>query len=178
VFAIGGKTKWVFVVGFAVTLTVALLTAVAYTCLWLDPLIARSRMSQWQFLWLRHTMLDWSAEIVRHEVPLGAVVGLLLGALAGRLALLARRQPRIALGLMLGLVFASASEPVQRLGFGLVLFWGHLVRWLIWDPGMTDEFVPASGATFGAIAGAIVALIALRWERTRPSSEDISFSRT
>jgi hypothetical protein len=175
---VGGKTQWTFAVGFAAALTVAPLTAGAYTCLWLDPWIARSRMSYWQFVWLRHTMLDWSAEIVRHDVPLGAVIGLLLGALAGRLALLARRQPRMALGLMLGLLFAGVSEPVQRLAFGLVLFWGHFVRWVIWDPGMTDPFVPASGATFGAIAGAILAVVALRWERTWPSSEDITCSRT
>ena len=63
---------------------------------------------------------------------------------------------------------------MQRVAFGLVLFWGQVVRWLIWSPGMTYEFVPASGATFGAIAGAIVAVVALRRERTRPSSQGIA----
>jgi MFS family permease len=173
-FAIGGKTKWTYEVVFAVTLTVALLTAVACTCLWLAPWLARSRMGYWEFVRLRDTLLRWSASIVRSEIPLGGVVGLLLGVLAGRLAVLARRHPRIAMGLMLGLLFAGASEPVQRVAFGLVLFWGHVVRWLIWSPGMTYEFVPASGATFGAIAGAIIAVVALWRERTRPSSQGIA----
>jgi hypothetical protein len=176
-FAIGGKTKWTLEVVFAVTLTVALLTAVAYTCLWLAPWLARSRMNHWEFVRLRHTLLRWSAAIVRYEMPLGAVVGLLLGALAGLVAVLARRQPRIAMGLMLGLLFAGVSEPVQRLAFGLVLFWGQVVRMCIWSPGITDPFPPASGATFGAIAGAIMAVVAMRLERTRPSSEEISVSR-
>jgi hypothetical protein len=36
-FAVGGKTKWTLEVVFAVTLAVALLTAVVYICLWLAP---------------------------------------------------------------------------------------------------------------------------------------------
>ena len=113
-FAVGGKTKWTYEVVFAVTLTVALLTAVAYTCLWLDPSLARSRMGYWEFVRLRDTLLRWSASIVRSEIPLGGVVGLLLGVLAGRSAVLARRHPRVAMGLMLGLLFAAHQNPCSE----------------------------------------------------------------
>ncbi len=113
-------------------------------------------------------MLQWSASIVRYEIPLGAVVGLLLGLFAGALARLARR-PRVAMGLVLGLLFAGASEPVQRLAFGLVVFCGQVVRCCIESPGMTDQFVPASGATLGAIAGALVAIVAIWRQRARTS---------
>jgi hypothetical protein len=130
-------------------------------------------MGHWEFVRLRETMLHWGASIVRYDIPLGAVVGLVLGVVGGRLAVLTRRHPRIAMGLMLGLLFAGASEPVQRLAFDLVLFGGYFVRWWIWSPGMTVPYVPASGATLGAITGAIIAVVAMRRERTRPSSEDI-----
>jgi hypothetical protein len=121
-------------------------------------------------------MLQWSASIVRYEIPLGAVVGLLLGTLAGALALLARRRPRLAMGLILGLLFAGASEPVQGLAFGLVIFCGQVVRWCIVSPGMTSPFVPASGVTLGAITGALIAIVAIWRQRTRTSSGDISIS--
>jgi hypothetical protein len=134
-FAIGGKTKYAIEVVFAVTLTVALLAAVAYIGLWFAPWLARSRIGPWELERLRHTLLYWSASIVRYEIPLGAVVGLLLGTLAGALALLARRRP-----------------------------------------GMTYPFVPASGVTLGAIAGALIAIVAMWRQRARTSAADISSS--
>jgi hypothetical protein len=173
-FAIAGKKKWALEVVIVVTCTVAVLTAVAYTCLWLAPSLARSRMGHWEFVRLQNTTLRWSTAIVRHQIPLGVVVGMLVGAVAGNLAILSRRHPRIAMGLMLGLLFAGASEPVQHLVFELVLFWCLFVRWWIWSPGMTVPYVPASGATFGAIAGAIIAVGAMWRERSRPSVEDNS----
>ena len=65
------------------------------------------------------------------------------------------------MGLVVGLLFGCALEPIQRFAFGIVLFWGQLVRWRIESPGMTDPFVPASGAIAGAIAGALIALVVL-----------------
>jgi hypothetical protein len=110
-------------------------------------------------------------------MPLGAIVGLLLGSLSGLLAFLARRRPRLAMGLFLGLILAGSTGPVQDFTFDLVLSWGQVVRSRIWSPGMTDTFVPALGVTLGAIAGAIVAAVAMRWERLRPSSERIASPR-
>jgi hypothetical protein len=116
-------------------------------------------------------MTRWSAATVRYEFPLGAVVGLLAGAIAGLVVVLARRRPSIAMGLVIGLLFAAAMEPVQRLAFGLVLTWGQIVRSIIWSPGMTDPYMPAFGATVGAIIGTIIAAVAVRRERTRTSSD-------
>jgi MFS family permease len=176
--AIAGKRKWALEVTIAVSLPVALLGVVVYTCFWRYPWLARSRMGQWEFVRLQNTSLRWFATMVRYQVPHGAVVGLVLGAVAGSLAILARRQPRIAMGMTLGLLFAIMLEPVQRVVFEIVVFWGYFVRWWIESPGMTVPFVPASGATFGAIAGAIIAVVVLWRTRTCPTSEDISGSRT
>jgi hypothetical protein len=176
-FAMAGKPRRTVEVVFAVSLTVALLTAVAYTCLWLDPSLARSRIGHWELERLRQSMILWSASIVRYEIPLGAIVGLVGGALAGLLAILARRRPRLAMGLTLGLLLAGTSRPVQQFAFGLVLFCGQGVRFLIQSPGLTDPYVPASGATMGAIAGAIIAAVVIRSDRSRPASEEMPFSR-
>lgn len=176
-FAMAGKPRRTVEVVFAVSLTVALVTAVAYTCLWLDPSLARSRIGHWELERLRQIMLRLSAAIVCYEIPLGAIVGLVIGALAGLLVILGRPCPRIAMGLTLGLLLAGASEPVQQFAFGLVLFCGQVVRFLIESPGLTDPYVPASGATMGAIAGAIIAAVAIRWDRSRPASAEMPFSR-
>lgn len=173
-FAIAGKRKWALEVVIAVTFTVAVLTTFAYTGLWLAPSLARSRLGYWEFVRLQDTTLRWSTAIVRHQIPLGAVVGMLAGAVAGNLAILSRRHPRIAMWLMLGLLCACVSELVQHLVFELVLFCCLFVRWWIWSPGVTVPYVPASGATFGAIAGAIIAAVAMWRQRAQPSVEDNS----
>jgi hypothetical protein len=171
---IGGKTMWAVEFVIAVASVVALLIAVGCTCLWFDPSIARNFMGHWELERLRATMGGWSEAVVRYEVPLSAVVGLMPGAIAGLVAVLARRRPRIAMALIIALLVAAAAEPVRQLAFGLVLFWGHVVRWNIWSPGMTDPHVPASGATLGAIVGAILAAAAMRLERTRPSASSLA----
>jgi hypothetical protein len=176
-FVVVGKMKWARSVISAVTVAIALLTAAAYTCLWLAPWLLRSSMGYGELVRLRNTMPRWSAAMVRYQIPLGALVGLLLGSFSGVLAILARRRPRLAMGLFLGLISAGSSEPVQEFTFDLVLSWGQVVRSRIWSPGMTDTFVPALGVTLGAIAGAIVAAVAMRWERSRPSSERIASPR-
>ena len=169
--AIGGKKKWALDFVFAVTFAVALLVAGAYACLWVDPSLVRSRMGHWEFLRLRDTLTRWFLFVVRYDIPLCAVVGLLPGAIAGLLVVLAGQRPRIAIGLIIGLLLAAAAEPVQRLTFELVQFWGMGVRWAIWSPGMTDPYVPAAGATLGAIAGSLIAAVAMSRERTRPSAD-------
>jgi hypothetical protein len=166
--AIGGKKKWALEFILAVTFAVALLIAGAYACLWVEPSLVRSRMGHWEFLTLRDTLTRWFLSVVRYDIPLGAVVGLVPGAIAGLLVLLAGRRPRIAIGLTVGLLLAAAAEPVQRVAFELVQIWGMTVRWAIWSPGMTDPYVPAAGATLGAIAGSLIAAVSMRRVRTRP----------
>ncbi len=175
VFAVGGKRRWVLDVVGAIMLLVAVFTAVVYTCLWLNPWLARSRMGTWEFIRLRSTMLDLSAATVRYNVPLGTIVGLILGTIVGLLAIIARRRPRVAIGLIAVLLLAGAAEPVQRLAFGLVLMCGYTVRWLIVSPGMTDPFVPAAGVSAGAIAGALIAAVALWQRRNRQSLEETMY---
>ena len=65
---------------------------------------------------------------------------------------------------------------MQRLAFGLVVFWGQVVRWCIVSPGMTVPFVPVSGVTLGGMTGALIAIVVIGWQRARTSSGDISIS--
>jgi peptidoglycan/LPS O-acetylase OafA/YrhL len=93
------------------------------------------------------------------------------------LAILAQKHPSFAMGMTLGLLLAGAIEPVQQFAFGLVLYWGQVVQYFIASPGITDPNLPASGATMGAIAGAIIAAIAMRRDGTQSPSENTSLSR-
>ena len=120
-------------------------------------------------------MFHWSASIVRYEIPLGTVVGLLLGTLAGALALLARRRPRVAMGLILGLLFAARQNPCSDSPSASSSFVARSCAVIV-SPGMTYPFVPASGVTLGAITGALIAIVAMWWQRAWTSSGDISIS--
>jgi hypothetical protein len=168
---IGGKRRWACEVVCAVAVLVVVLTAVVYTCLWLYPWLVRSQMGGGDFVNLQYTMSYLSQDTVRHTVPLGSAVGALLGTIAGLLVVIARRWPRVAIGLIAALLLAGAMGPVQRSAFDLVVLCGYIVRWFIDSPGMTDHFVPALGATAGAIAGTIIAAVALWLGRKRPSLE-------
>src|SRR5262249_49777295 len=122
-FFVAGKSSWARSVIVAVTLATALLAALIWTCFWFDPWLIRSHMGTWEFVRLRHTMTDWLMSIVRYDIPLAAGVGLLVGPLSGRLAVFARRRPRVAIGLVLGLLFAGTLAPVHTRLFDLIVLW-------------------------------------------------------
>jgi hypothetical protein len=99
---------------------------------------------------------------------MAAGVGSVVGAIAGLMIPLARRWPRPATTIALVLLFACAWDPVRQFLFGLVIIFGHLIRWG-WSIGahlnpwaMTDDQIWSTAAVFGAIAGALVAGLALR----------------
>jgi hypothetical protein len=160
---IGGNKGWGLVVLAAVALAVVSLASVAHTLLWLAPLTVRSHMDYWHFEQLRTSVRDSAIDAARFYAPLSAMVGLLAGALAGLLVALARRKPRAAIGLALALLVACASEPVQRLALELIVRWGYILRRLILSWGQAAEQISATGAAVGAIAGAVVAGVALRF---------------
>lgn len=169
-FAVGGHRRLGLAVLGTGTLLLALIAAAAMTCFWLAPGIGRSWMGYWEFLRLQHTLTTLASACVRYDLPLGAVVGLVAGTVAGLLGIVARRSPGLALGLVAGLLLSGSIGPVQRLVFGSVIFVGHLVRWWITSPGMTDSVIPASGVVSGAIGGSLIAAAAMWRAWTRPAA--------
>jgi hypothetical protein len=162
-----GKRRWAVEIALAVALLIVVSVPIAYVLLWVDPWTLRNRMDAWSFLRLRRDVPRWGEAIVTFHAPMAAGVASIVGAIAARMIRLARRRPRPATTITLVLLFACAWEPVQQLIFGLVIIFGHIIRrgWYIGarlDPWpMTDEQIWATAALFGAIAGALVAGLAL-----------------
>jgi hypothetical protein len=165
---IGGKLRWAGQVVLAVSLTVAALAGLAYVSLWVSPWAVRSRINGTSFVQLRQLVPLWGAEVLRFTLPLGALGGGVFGTVAGLLTAVARRKPRLAMGLALGLLLACATSPVQSSGFDLMILWGQIVRYRIISWGLTDPLITATGAILGATAGALIASIAVC--RSRPGN--------
>jgi hypothetical protein len=166
---LAGRWRWSVEIALAVMLMAVAGAALAYLALWVNPWTVRSRMDAWSFLRLRRDLPRWAEAIVLFHAPMGAGVGGVVGAIAGLLILLARRWPRWATGIALGLLFACAFDPVQQLIFRAVISWGWIVRALHVAWAMTDDEIWATAAVFGAIAGALVAGLALHMAGRHPS---------
>ena len=165
----GGKRKWGVEIVLAVALTMAATAVLAALALWVAPGPIRSRMDLWAFLRLRDDVLSWGEVIVKFLAPLGAGVGSVVGVIAGLLIVLARRRPRLATAISLGLLVTCASEPVQPILSGLVIYWGWVIRRLVGTWPMTDDQVWATATVLGAIAGAVVACLATHISRRHRS---------
>ena len=160
-FAIGGRRRWALEVAISVTLVSAIVALLLVYFLWFDPTIARRHLNLWEFRRLQGRAGRWAEQIPTFHAPLGTGVGIVLGAVAGLLTVLARRMPRLATGGALALLFACASGPGRQFAFDQVVWWGwklrfHLVPWSI-----SDDQIAASGMIFGAIAGAVIAGLAM-----------------
>jgi hypothetical protein len=166
---LAGKKRWAVEIALVVVLMAAAGAALAYFAFWVAPMTVRSRMDAWSFLRLRQDVPRWGEAVVLFHAPMAAGVGSVVGASAGLLILLARRRPRRATGIALGLLFACAAEPVQQFIFRGVIFWGWVVRAQLDSWAMTDDQIWATAAVFGAIVGAVVAGLAVhRGDRHRP----------
>jgi hypothetical protein len=163
-----GKRKWAVESALAVALLIAVSIPIAYVLLWVEPWTLRNRMDAWSFLRLRRDVPRWGEAIIVFHAPMAVGVGSVVGAIAGGMIRLARRRPRPATTIALVLLFACAWEPVQQVILGLVIGFGHLIRrgWYVCarlDPWpMTAEQIWSTAAVFGAIAGVLVAGLALR----------------
>jgi hypothetical protein len=163
--ALGGKRKWAVEIALAVALTMVATAVLAALALWVAPMTVRSRMDAWSFLRLQQDVLRWGEAIVKFHAPLGVGVGGVVGAIAGLLIVLARRRPRLAIGISLGLLVTCAAGPEQPILFGLVFLWGLIIQRPFGTWPMTPDGVWATAAILGAIAGAFVACFSLRMAR-------------
>jgi hypothetical protein len=95
-------------------------------------------------------------------------VGLALGTIAGLLIRLGRRRPRLATGMALAILLASASDLGRPFLFDLVIRFGWILRGLLLPWSLSDDQISSTAMIFGAIAGAAVAGLAMHATRGRP----------
>ena len=171
--ALSGKRTWAFELAMVVSLAIAIAVVLAALALWVAPMALRSRMDAWFFLQLREDALRWGEILLRFYSPLGLGTGIVVGGIAGRLIVLARRRPRLGTGIALGLLAACASGPVRPILFGLVVLWGRVILWSEWLISrsfstwpMTPDEVWATAAILGAIAARVVACLSTRRPRS------------
>ncbi len=93
-FAIGGRSRWAFLLAAAVLLFGAGAAALLLYFLWYDPMILRLRMDRWSFERLQHAAPLWAEQIAGYHGPLGAAMGIAFGTPAGLLMRLERQWPR------------------------------------------------------------------------------------
>ena len=125
-------------------------------------------MDPWSLLRLQELAPLWAKALAGYHVPLGAVVGLALGTIAGLLIRLGRRRPRLATGMALAILFAFASDLGRPFTFDLVTRFGWFLRGLLVPWSLSDDQISNTATIFGAIAGAAVAGLAMYATRGRP----------
>ena len=91
----------------------------------------------------------------------GVAVGIALGTIAGLLIRFGRRRPRVATGVAVAILFVFASETGRQFALDLVRWMGILLRYLLIPWSISDDQISITGMIFGAIAGAIVADLAM-----------------
>jgi hypothetical protein len=167
-FGIGGRKRWAV----QLTLSVVLLGATAAVLLLyfigVDPTFLRQRMDFWSFERLRQIAPRWAEQLAGYHGPLGAMVGGALGALAGLLVRSSRQRPRVATGAALVVLFAFASDRGRRFTLDLVTWLGWRLRYHLVPWSISDDQISITGMIFGAIAGAVVAGLAMYVMRPRP----------
>ena len=164
---LAGKWRWAVQVAIAFVLTAGAVAGVAYVLLWGGPWTLRNRMDAWSFLRLQMDVEHAGKAMAGFYGPMAVGVGAVVGAITGGLIALARRRPRLARWICLGVLVACASGPVRPVLFDAVVFWGMIVRWLLFENWTVGEHVWATAAIFGAFAGALDAYLWTRAARGR-----------
>jgi hypothetical protein len=165
-FALGGRRRWAVEMLVSVLLLAALAALLLLYFLWFDPTVGRMRMDPWTLLRLQHDAGHWAKQLAGYHAPLGAAVGFVFGAVASVLFKLGRGYPRFATGMALTLLFAIASDPGRRFAFDLVTGLGRIILYCFVPWSISDDQISTTGIVFGAIAGSIVAVLAMYTMRT------------
>lgn len=166
-FGVGGRMRW----------AVELLLAVAALCsitllflayfLWFDPPLARRQMDLWSFQRLQNSSRHWAEQLVGYHGPLGAIVGVVLGTVAGLLTVLGRYRPRLATCTALVILFTFASDTGRQIAFDLVAWLCQILRHLFVPWNISDDQISITGIIFGAVAGASIANLVMYATRIR-----------
>jgi hypothetical protein len=167
-FALGRRMRWAVEMALSAFLLVVITALLLFYFLWIDPTFARMRMDPWTLLRLQNGAEDWAGQLAGYHAPLGAAVGVVFGAVAGVLFMLGRRWPRSATGTALAILFALASDSGRRFTIDLATGLGRILRSFFVPGSISDDQISITGMIFGAIAGCVVAVMAMYATRTRP----------
>jgi hypothetical protein len=160
-FAIGGWRRWAIQLSLSVLLLGTVTASLLLYFLWLDPTFARQQMDLWSFQRLQHVAPRWAEQLAGYHGPLGAAVGIAVGAVAGLLMRFGRQRPRLATGTALAILFLFASDLGRQFAVDLVTWLGWRLRYLFVPGSISDDQISITGMIFGAIAGAVVAGLAM-----------------
>jgi hypothetical protein len=160
-FALGGRMRWAVEMALTVLLVVAITALLLLYFLWIDPTVARMRMDPWTLLRLQSDAGRWAEQLAGYHGPHGAAVGVVFGALAGLLTMLGRRWPRLATCTALAILFALASDSGRQFTLDLLTGLGGMLRARFVPWTISDDQISTSGMLFGAIAGCVVAELAM-----------------
>jgi hypothetical protein len=140
--------------------------SIVYACLWLIPSLPRSLMGAWEFLRLRSLIEFFAPLIVKLYGPIGAILGVGVGLVAGVMIRLYSHRPRLVAALAIGILLTCACG--QVLSAGSILLTNLLIEARL-DHGHMhaatvrgDEIAVTLGAVTGAIVGATGAWIVAR----------------
>ena len=156
-FLMGGRKRWAVELALSVVILSSIAALALVYFLWFDPMILRQRMDPWSLQRLQHGASHWAEQHVKYHGPLGAIVGISFGTLAGSLTYLGRRRPRLAVGLALIILFIAG----QPFTFELVTWLGIVLRFGFLPGSISDDQISITGMILGAILGAVIANIAL-----------------
>jgi hypothetical protein len=165
-FGIGGRRRWAIELTLCIVVLLSFAGMLFVYFLWGDPSFARQRMDRWSFERLQNGSIHWAEQLAGYHGPLGAIVGFMLGTVAGLLTVLGRLRPRLATGTALIILFAFASSPGRQFAFELVTSLGRILRSVFVSGSISDDQISITGMMFGAIAGAVIANFAMYATRT------------
>ncbi len=166
--AIGGGWRFAAEFGLAIVATIAVLAGCICLFVWAPPTWLRISMglSVNNFLIMRRELPRFAAEVSRQTVPIGAILGVAIGSVAGMLVRLARRRPTWAALIGAGLLLSFASGAVPGLAAWTLT---DLVLTLRLEGGkwavssiLPQEVASALGSLTGALLGAVGAVLLLR----------------
>jgi hypothetical protein len=156
-FAIGGRTRWASQLALSALLLGAVVALLLLYFLWYDPMIVRQRLDRWTFEALQSDAAHWAEQVAGYHGPLGATVGLALGAVAGLLIKFGRRRPRLATGAALAIMILFASDFGRQSAVDVVTWLGWRLRYLFVPGSISSDQISITAIIFGAVVGATIA---------------------
>ena len=166
-FASGGRRRWAIEVALSVLLVSLVLGLLLGYFLWFDTTLARRRLTLHQVWGIQSIPLPWLGQVASYHGPLGVIVGSVLGTITGLLTVLARRRFGPAMGISLVILFAFATDSGRRTASELVDWLGLRLRYYLIPHSFSDDQISITGMILGAIAGSVIAGIAMHVTRRR-----------
>jgi hypothetical protein len=172
--AAGGTWRRAREVALSILAMIVLVTILAYSFFWLTPVQAKTwlGLSPPDLWYIQHQLKLVPQMLSGMAAAITVMVGLGIGIVAGLLMRLARRRPRLAVVLAMGILAgfgSSASYQASAMTSIVLESRGEGGQWLAASISET-ELANAIGAVTGAMAGAMIACVTMRLSIARSRS--------